>query len=97
MGTDGTSLALGLFLVFLLTGCASYNHERQTASGPEVTSFRTFLMLGKASQIKAVTQDGTYKRSVGVGSIEGQGDTEMVKAAFQAGLETGKTIATGIK
>lgn len=53
--------------------------SQQVVVGVEKTSFRSFLMLGKASAVKSDTKDpGTgYSRTVSVGAIEMAGDKEM--------------------
>ncbi|MHC1762907.1 MAG: hypothetical protein AB9869_01185 [Verrucomicrobiia bacterium] len=83
-------LAIG----FLMTGCARYTHTRQTATGPESTKITTFLMLGNASKINSVTKDGTYHRTLGVGSIQAQGDADLLRTIIEAG---GTAAATGAK
>lgn len=92
--TQAASLATFAFLASALVaagGCSSYKHERPTAQGIEVTSFRSFLMMGRANKVRTVVKDTDYSRTVSVGGIEGQGDSGMVTAS---GAAMGEAIGT---
>lgn len=85
-------------LIFLATliasGCTTYRHERPTATGIEITSFRSFLMVGKANKVRSVVKDEGYSRTVNVGALEGQGDSGMVTASGEA---LGEMIGTAAR
>lgn len=78
-------------LAVALSGCASYSHQH-LADGTDKTAFNSFLMFGKAGKIHTNTKAATnnvWSRIVSVGSIEGQGDAEMLKALYEAGVAAG--------
>lgn len=89
------SLVLVAAIAALSSGCVQYVHDRP---GIEKTVVTSFLYMGKASKVKTTTKDGTYSRSVSIGSVEGQGDVEMLNALIQAGATAAATGAkTAIK
>lgn len=81
-----------LVAVVSLSGCSTYVHNRfDNAGNPiEATRVNNFLVTGKAGKITSYVKDGTYTRRVGVTDLEGSGDVEMIRAVFEAGVETGK-------
>lgn len=82
---------LVIFGLSLLCGCASYTHQH-LADGTDKTAFNSFLMYGKAGKIHTSTRSNTnnvWSRIVNVGNIEGQGDAEMLKALYEAGVAAG--------
>lgn len=82
---------LSLIAIALLAGCTSYGHTRQLAEGgTETVHFNTFFVMGKAGKISSSTKDGDYLRKLSVGSIEGAGDTDFLRAIFEAGIAAGK-------
>lgn len=85
---------LSLLCLVAPSGCMSYSHSRMTPIGPEVTTFRTFLMIGRANKIKTSVKDTNYSRSVSVGAMEGQGDSGMVTASGEA---LGEMIGTAAR
>lgn len=78
----------------MISGCTTYRHERPTATGVEITSFRSFLMMGKANKIRTAVKDSGYSRTVNVGALEGQGDSGMVTASGEA---LGEMIGTAAR
>lgn len=77
-------------LMVLLSGCAHYSHEHVFPDmSKDKTVFNSFLMMGSANKIHTFTkQDGTnYARTVNLGSVQGQGDTEFVKAVAAGATE----------
>jgi hypothetical protein len=89
-----TLLPILLVSLVSLSGCMSYTHTRSTPIGPETTSFRTFLMIGRANKIKTALKDAGYSRTVSVGALEGQGDSGMVTASGEA---LGEMIGTAAR
>lgn len=81
-----------LVAVVALSGCSTYVHNRFDKDGKpmEATRVSSFFMTGKAGKITSYVKDGTYTRRVGVTDLEGSGDVEMLRAVFEAGVETGK-------
>lgn len=69
-------------VLVILPGCAKYSY---TSSRGEKTSFTSFLMMGKANSIRSTTAETNgYKRTVSVGSIDGQTETEKLGALMEA-------------
>lgn len=71
-------------LIFLLCGCSMYRTSRPVGSGRETTVVISFLTTGKASQVKSSTTDNQYKRTVSVGSVEAQTETEKLNGMLEA-------------
>ena len=94
LGVLGLNIALiaFLFLVFvLLSGCTSY-HERFTyldATGQTNhvvhVSHHTFLVWGKAAELKTETQTMEFIRTVNARDVELKTDSEAIKAIGSAG------------
>lgn len=80
---------IALLVVASLCGCVSYSHRRQP-DGVELTKFNSVLYTGKANKVRTSTKDKDYNRTVSIGSIEGQGDAEMLRGIYEAGKEAGK-------
>ncbi len=78
-----------------LCGCQSYTHDRYDAtSGAKIesTAVNNLLTWGKAGKITSSVKDGSYTRRVGVSDLETKGDTDFIRAVFEAGMETGKKV-----
>jgi hypothetical protein len=98
---------LGCVLAGLCSGCASYSTKRpillidnkgQQLVGTEETSFRSFLMMGKASKLRSATKDGTYSRTISVGELQGNGDAELMQRLIEGiGTAAGVAAKTAVK
>lgn len=81
IGKQVQLLIAGIGCLALLTGCTHYVHERPTTAGIERTSFGTLLYMG--------IKDAGYSRTVSIGSLEGEGDKEMIRVIMETAIEAG--------
>lgn len=91
-GNVGPLVAI-LVPLLLLTGCAVRTNDRfDPATGRAVQrqTICTFLLMGRAASIDSQTRDGDYSYRLRVGGLEGKGDSDMVKAIYEAGIAAGK-------
>jgi|SRR5919108_6568116 hypothetical protein len=89
-----TALLLSVGLAVALTGCQSYRVERPTAHGTEIVVYRSFLSVGKAANVSALTKDSDYSRSLKVGAVESRGDAELIKSLAEAAAIAAKKAVT---
>ena len=68
-----------------LVGCTTYRSERQIGKS-EVTTYRTFLIVGKAAKINSKTKDGTYTKDLNVLDLQQSPDSELVKALVESAV-----------
>ena len=47
--------------------------------------------MGKASGLDSETKDKDFSYRLRIGNIEGKGDTDMIRAIFDAGFTAGKS------
>lgn len=89
-----------LLILLSLSGCASYSHVRDVTTFlpdgrketiHETTRGDSALMKGDVNKLSSRTKDANgYSRDVNLGSLTGSGDTDMLRAVYEAGLAVGK-------
>ena len=91
--TKNKMKSLTILILVGLCGCSTYTHKRQLSDGSvETVKFRSLFLVGKAGNLNAQIKDGDYSRKLSLGSWEQSGDSAMIRAIFDAGVETGKKI-----
>ena len=82
--------------IAIFSGCAVRTHGRYDATTGKLIQKQwvgTCLLVGKASDLDSETKDGNFSYRLRIGSIEGKGDSEMIRSIYEAGIATGKKVA----